>query len=202
MSDETSVELLRRWKNGDEVAAATLFDRYVNQLCGLARNRLSERMQRRVEPEDIVQSAYRSFFRKAGDDQYTLSKSGDLWKLLAAITVNKLRSQVEFHTAQKRGIYAEESLAATRSTMGLGPQVLAGEPSPEDAAAVIEELEAVMAGLDPVKRTIFELTLQNKDETEIAATIQRSGRTVRRALKEIRTTLEHLLNLGPDRVDE
>lgn len=193
MNDETSVDLLKRWKDGDEAAAAELFDRYVNQLCGLARNRLSERMKRRVEPEDIVNSAYRSFFRKAGDDQYTLSKSGDLWKLLAAITINKLRGQVEFHTAQKRGVYAEESLATTRSTMGIGPQAIASEPTPEDAAAVVEELETVMADLTPIQRTVLELALQNKDEAEIAEAIQRSGRTVRRALAEIRDGLEQRL---------
>lgn len=193
MNDESSVDLLKRWKEGDEDAAAALFNRYVNQLCGLARNRLSDRMQRRVEPEDVVQSAYRSFFRHADEDRFTLCKSGDLWKLLAAITVNKLRGQVEFHTAQKRGVYAEESLAGTRSTMGLAPQVVASEPTPEAAAAVIEELKAVMADLAPLHRTILELALQNKEEPEIADAVQRSGRTVRRALAEIRGNLESQL---------
>ncbi|MEM8734790.1 MAG: sigma-70 family RNA polymerase sigma factor [Planctomycetota bacterium] len=193
MSDESSVELLQRWKDGDEVAAAALFDRYVNQLCGLARNRLSERMKRRVEPEDVVQSAYRSFFRNAGEDRYVLDKSGDLWKLLAAITMNKIRGQVEFHTAKKRRIYAEDSLATNRSTMGLGPTAIATEPTPEDAAAVVEELETVMKALDPLKRTVFELALQNRDESEIAASVQRSGRTVRRMLAEIRSQLEQRL---------
>ena len=73
---------------------------------------LSDRMRRRVEPEDVAQSVYRSFFRKAEDDRYVLEKSGDLWKLLAAITVSKVRGQVEFHTAKKRGVYTEESLNA------------------------------------------------------------------------------------------
>lgn len=193
MSEETSVELLQRWKEGDETAAADLFDRYVNQLCGLARNRLSERMQRRVEPEDVVQSAYRSFFRKAGENRYTLDKSGDLWKLLAAITINKLRGQVEFHSAKKRGVYAEESFAATSSTLGIGPTAIATEPTPEDASAVVEELERVMASLDPMKRTVFELVLQNKSESEIAESVQRSSRTVRRTLLEIRSELEQRL---------
>ncbi|MEM6470946.1 MAG: ECF-type sigma factor [Planctomycetota bacterium] len=193
MNEETSIELVKRWKNGDDEAAAKLFDRYVNQLCGLARNRLSERMKRRVEPEDIVQSAYRSFFRKAGEDRYTISRSGDLWKLLAAITINKLRGQVEFHTAQKRGVYAEESLATTRSTMGLGPQAIGGEPTPGEAAAVVEELEAFMQTLTPIQRNVLELALQNKDETEIAASIKRSGRTVRRSLAEIRESMEQRL---------
>ena len=52
--EQDSVELLARWKRGDETAATELFDRYVNRLISLARSRLSERMQRRVEPEDVV----------------------------------------------------------------------------------------------------------------------------------------------------
>ena len=190
MNEETSVELLERWKNGDHTAAELLFDRYVNQLCALARNRLSERMKRRVEPEDIVQSAYRSFFRNAENERYTLNNSGDLWKLLAAITINKLRGQVEFHTAKKRQIYAEESLAGTKSTMGLGPQAIGEEPTPEDALAVIEELQSVLVKLDPLRRQILELALQNEGEAEIAKQVERSGRTVRRALQEIRSELE------------
>ena len=41
-------------------------------------------------------------FRRAGDN-YVLERQGDLWRLLAAITINKLRGQVKFHTAKKRG---------------------------------------------------------------------------------------------------
>lgn len=190
---ESSVELLQRWKDGDERAAAVLFDRYVNQLCAMARNRLSDRMQRRVEAEDIVQSAYRSFFRHVDEDRYTLSQSGDLWKLLAAITINKLRGQVEFHTAQKRGVYTEESLAGSPAAMGVKPHAMAEQPTPEDATAVVEELENVMRELTPLQRRILELALQNKSESDIAAEIERSGRTVRRTLQLIQEQLESRL---------
>lgn len=189
-SDVSSVELLKRWKEGDEKAATELFDRYVSRLVALAQSRLSERMKRRVEAEDIVQSAYRSFFRKAGDNRYTLEKSGDLWKLMAAITISKLRGQVEFHTAQKRGVYTEESLAGTGSAYHVSPTVVADEPTPADAAQVIEELQNVMQSLDPLQRTILELALQNHDINEIAQKVERSTRTVRRALQQVRENLE------------
>ena len=81
----------------------------------MSRNLLSERMRRRVEPEDVVQSVFRSFFLKAREERYSIERSGDLWKLLAAITLSKVRGQVEFHTAKKRGIYTEESLQTAGS---------------------------------------------------------------------------------------
>ena len=189
MSDEDSVDLLARWKGGDEGAASELFDRYVNRLVGLARNKLSDRMQRRVEPEDVVQSAYRSFFRKAGEEHYTLERSGDLWKLLATITVSKVRGQVEFHTAKKRGVYSEESVGGN-SEFRVHPEALSEEPTPEEAAAVVEEVQAVMQDLDALQRRIMELTLQNHSVEEISQEVQRSGRTVRRTLQMIREHLE------------
>ena len=187
---EDSVELLARWREGDESAATRLFERYVGRLVGLARSRLSERMKRRVEPEDVVQSAYRSFFRKASDEIYTLEKSGDLWKLMAAITVSKVRGQVEFRTAQKRGVYTEESVGASGSVYQVSPLAVAEDPTPDDAAQVVEELQNVMQKLDPLHREILELALQNNDVEAISEKVERSARTVRRALQQVREMLE------------
>jgi DNA-directed RNA polymerase specialized sigma24 family protein len=91
----SGADLLERWKSGDEAAAAEIFDQYLSRLTALARTRLSPKLARRVDPEDIVQSAYRSFFRHAQNDRYVLERSGDLWRLLAAIVMNKLHGQVE-----------------------------------------------------------------------------------------------------------
>lgn len=189
LEDKESIELIRQWQAGDQHAAEAMFNRYVHRLVGLARTRLSGQMRRRVEPEDVVQSAYRSFFRKAGDGHFELGKSGDLWRLLAAITINKVRGQVEFHTAQKRGITAETSTDGT-SQFRVGPEAIGDDPSPEDAAAIVEELEAVMQGLDATQRRILTLSLQDASESEISEAVQRSGRTVRRTLLQIRSELE------------
>ena len=198
MDADDSVELLQKWRDGDEDAATVLFDRYVNRLVALARNRLSERMKRRVEPEDVVQSAYRSFFRKAGDQRYSLEKRGDLWRLLAAITVSKVRGQVEFHTAKKRGVYTEESHGKA-STFGVPPEAVVRDPSPDDAAAVIEELNRVMQGLGTLQQRVLELALQNHETPDICAEVYRSERTVRRILQQIRDELEaKLLKSQPD----
>ena len=98
-TDNESMPLLARWKDGDEAAADEIFARYLHRLTGLARNCLSEKMQHRVDAEDVVQSAYRSFFRHAKEGRYKLKRCGDLWRLLAAITINKTMEQVEFHQA-------------------------------------------------------------------------------------------------------
>ena len=94
MENDTSFQLFDRFRQGDEQAAALLFDRYVSRLTALARSRMSAHLERRVAAEDVVQSVYGSFFVRAREGQYALEQSGDLWRLLAAITLNKVYRQV------------------------------------------------------------------------------------------------------------
>ena len=107
--DHESIDLFKRYQDGDEQAATDLYNRYVERLIGLARSRISKKLARHVDPEDVAHSVYRSFFRQAREDRYTLEKSGDLWRLLAGITVNKVLQQVEKHQQRKRDIDQEHS---------------------------------------------------------------------------------------------
>src|SRR5947208_145401 len=107
MHDLASAELLARVQEGSEQAAEELFQRFAERLIAVAGKHLSSRMTRRVDPEDVVQSAYRSFFRKARKGGYTVHRSGELWRLLVGITLHKLHHQVERHTAGKRAIGRE-----------------------------------------------------------------------------------------------
>ena len=107
MSDPKSHELLDQFLAGNSEAAAAIFDRYVERLLALARTRIGVKLRRRVDPEDVVQSAYRSFFVHAQNSEYQLDRSGDLWRLLARTTMNKLYGQIEKQTAAKRSIDRE-----------------------------------------------------------------------------------------------
>src|SRR5262249_1915459 len=55
-------DVMARLRAGDEDAARQVFQRFVHRLVGLARVRLGRDLRRRVDPEDVVQSAYKSFF--------------------------------------------------------------------------------------------------------------------------------------------
>lgn len=82
----TAAELLDAWKSGDQTAASMLFDRYLVRLLALARSRLSQSFRGRIDPEDVVQSAYRSFFVGAREGRFALQPEDDLWPLLALMT--------------------------------------------------------------------------------------------------------------------
>jgi RNA polymerase sigma factor (sigma-70 family) len=187
MTSTESAELLERWRGGDEEAARMLFRRYADQLVALARAHLPRRMTRRLDSEDVVQSAFRSFFAAARERGYSLQRSGDLWHLLAATTLNKLHRRVEHHSAQKRAVHREAEFPDGLD--GVPIAALAADPSPEDAVALADEIESVLRDLDPLRRLIFELRLQDYTLDEIAAHTRRSERTVRRSLDQIKQTL-------------
>ena len=196
MSELKSVELMKRLETGDEAAAQELFDRFVGRLLALAGSRLSAVMKRRVAPEDIVQSAYRSFFRNVEQKKYAVGQPGQLWGLLAAITINKVRDHAKFHSAQKRNISAEQSMNTSRSCFGLVPASLLNEPTIDEAVELQEQLQIILESLPKLKREIFELFLQNQSPEEIASQVRRSLRTVRRTLDEIRKQLENQLEFS------
>ena len=54
--DETSVELLERYRNGDAQAADELFARYVERLTAMVQWQIGPRLRRRLDPEDAVQT--------------------------------------------------------------------------------------------------------------------------------------------------
>jgi hypothetical protein len=108
-SDFPSAELLRRVQAQSEPAAAAVFARYVQRLTRLARRRLAARLAARVDPEDIVQSAYRSFFVAARQGRYEVRRGGDLWRLLVEVTLHKLYRQAERHGAKRRSVQRERA---------------------------------------------------------------------------------------------
>jgi RNA polymerase sigma factor (sigma-70 family) len=188
--DQQSQWLVARWQEGDEEAARELFYRYSERLIALVRSRLSGKLAPRLDPEDVVQSVYRSFFSNARDNRCVLEQSGDLWRLLVTMAMHKLLDQAKRQHAGRRAVEREEDW------FGLNSEMLSREPSPEDAVAVLEEVELLMRGLDPVHRRIVEMRLQGFGTTEIAAEVDRSRQLVCLVLKQAYERLNQRLFPG------
>ncbi len=193
MDSYESDDLLARAGSGDELAAAELYDRYVDRLIHLARKLLSPKLARRTDPEDIVQSAFRSFFRHVRAGRYGPQDGGDLWRLLAAITVGKLRHTVRRHTAEKRSVYAEQSTAGDVALQSVSPKSIAREPTPDEAAVLVEETELAMCQLSPLQRQVLQFRLQGHTVDQTALHVGCSERTVHRVMKVVKTRLEERL---------
>jgi RNA polymerase sigma-70 factor (ECF subfamily) len=187
--DAEASELLARWRNGDQAAAAELFRRYAARLIALAKSRLSARLSNRVDPEDVVQSVYRSFFAESRDGRYQLERGGDLWQLLVTITLHKLANQANRLETGKRAVGRECQFGSEDSLLGIGAPALTRNPSPVEAAALADELEQVLRALDAPQRRIVELRLQGYNLDEIAAEVSCSLSSVRRVLERVKKQL-------------
>eukprot|EP00913_Durusdinium_trenchii_P010879 g10208.t1 len=174
--NEESAALLARCQAGDEEAATLVFERYVRRLTTLARTHMSEKLQRRIDADDVVQSVFRSFFDKS--DRYVHRRAGDLWRLLASITVNKVLGQAQFHRAAKRTMDADRGDSLANDHQGVRPEFVAREPTSDEIVAAVEELESVMSQLDLYQRTVLEQRLQGDSIEDIARASKRSERTV------------------------
>src|SRR5262245_7837047 len=182
-SPSQSADLLRRIQSGDEFAAAEIFDRYVGRLTHLARSRLAAKLASRIDPEDIVMSAYRSFFIAARDGRFHVQNGDDLWRLLVEVTLHKLYHATHRHLADRRSVNREQHPLDTSNEF---IQFASREPTPDEALATADELTAVLSQLSERDRQVLELRLQGYEHEEIADRLKCSDRTVRRAVNQAR----------------
>ena len=177
----SATELMQLWADGEESAAESIYRRYAQQLCTLANSHLGSRIQQRVGADDIVQSVFRTFFARAKSGQYAIDHSGALWKLLVTITLNKVKRQVEFHSAGMRRVDSEvDQSACSASTESMLPE----------AVALQDELEHLVSQLHDPEPRILELRLAGYSTDEIAGQLGITRWTVRRTLNRIGLLLQ------------
>ena len=181
-------DLLDGLRADDQEAARQLVDRYLDRLVALARRRISQRLASRVDPEDVVQSVFRTFFCHAKEGKFQIKDQDDLCKLLIRITVHKVLKQVEHHTARKRDAHMETEQG--NRTLERMQELLSKEPSPEAQVMFLDQLEHVISQLGSTPRRILEMRMQGYSEKEIAAEMGVSDRTIRRVIERVRGLAE------------
>src|SRR5499427_10444422 len=195
MSDSFAV-FLSRLKARDDAAARELFGRFTHQLVALALRHIDAGLRHKVDPEDVVQSTYKSFFFRYSAGDLDVVNWNSLWGLLTLITVRKCAERAAYHRAARRD--AAREVAPPRgdeATPWLDP--LGREPTPLEAAVLSETIEQLLAGLDEVERPILELSLQGYTTREISERLGRAERTVRLLREGVRHRLERMQRERP-----
>ncbi len=169
----------------DSSAARDLDEQYRGRLCRLVEREMNRRFRRREDPEDVVQSALRTFCRRNALGEFRIDSSADLWRLLATITRHKMLKHVENLGAAKRNPKREEYPE--------GDDVPGRTPTPEQAAVAADLIEKTVDGLDEGYVAVFHLRLQGHTEEEIAAKLDCTRAAVRTRLGRIRERLERRL---------
>jgi RNA polymerase sigma-70 factor (ECF subfamily) len=192
MAGEGSFEdLMARLRSGDDAAAAEVFSHFAQQLLALARRRLDRLLRPKVDPEDVLQSVYKSFFRRHVEGQYDLESWDNLWGMLTVITLRKCGHRRRRFRAASRNVEREVALPS-RPEGDREFEAIGREPTPSEAARLTETLEQVMRDLTERERIILVLSLQGYTNSEISDQVGRTERTVQRVLQRVRKRLEQM----------
>jgi RNA polymerase sigma-70 factor, ECF subfamily len=193
MPDDSSfADLLAQLRTGDEAAARQVFQQFSERLIEVARTHLESRIRRREDPEDVVQSVYKSFFVRVRDGQFDLRNWNDLWSLLTTITLHKCADRVDWAHAKRRDAGREVSAPASTDTWTGEPQATDPAPTPLEALILTETIDELFRAFDPEDRPVLEMSLQGYTVVEISSELKRSERTVRRIRQQVKKRLERM----------
>jgi RNA polymerase sigma-70 factor, ECF subfamily len=187
---DSFAEFLAKLQRDDDAAAQEIFGRFTHQLIALALRHIDAGLRYKVEAEDVVQSAYKSFFFRYDAGNLNVVNWNSLWGLLTLITVRKCAERAAYHRAERRDAAREVASPPGDEAAWLEP--FSREPTPVEAAALNETLERLLGGLDEDERPVLELSLQGFTTKEISERLGRAERTVRLLRENVRHRLEQM----------
>jgi RNA polymerase sigma-70 factor (ECF subfamily) len=191
--DPSFDDVMARLRAGDQDAAREVFRRFAGRLIALAHERLDRLVRPKVDPEDVVQSALKSFFVRYAAGQFDLGGWDGLWGLLVCITLRKCGREVRRFHGPHHDVRREAPAGDEASALW---DALAREPTPAEAVMLAETVEQFMRDLGARERRVFELRLQGCTVPEISAQVGRTEYTVEGVLRKIRKRLRHLQDVG------
>lgn len=157
---------------------------FATRLARLAQQNLDRRLSRRLEGEDVVQSAFRTFLRRRAEGEFQIEGTAELWRLLVHITLMKARAKGRYHTADRRNarleVHGDEWFT----------QLVAEEPNDSQADSLVETIDALLEGVPDWYATVLEMRLDDVSVTEIAGHLKLSRQSVHRALRVLKDRLE------------
>jgi RNA polymerase sigma-70 factor (ECF subfamily) len=187
-TEDSFADVMARLRDGDDDAAAQIFRRFTHRLIALARAHLDGRLRQKVDPEDVLQSVFKSFFLRHAEGELALGGWDGLWALLAVITARKCGRCARRFRAARRDVNAEVAAAASADESGV-IEAFSDDPSPEEATMLSELVEQLLRDLGRRDGEILTLALQGYSAAEISARLDRPGRTVYRVLERIKARL-------------
>jgi RNA polymerase sigma-70 factor, ECF subfamily len=191
--DRSFDNLMARLRTGDNDAAAQVFNRFANRLIELARRRLAPQIRQKLDPEDVLQSVFRSFFAHQAAGQITGLESWDnLWSWLVVITLRKCGRRIEYFYSASRDVHREIPAAPSDDKWDSDSGTSSDEPTPSEAAMLAETVEQLMNRLEGRHREILSLILQGYTVREISLQLGCTERMAYRVLERVKEMLEEM----------
>ena len=198
-----SRKVLSRLKGGDDEALAELFSQHRERLWRMVHFRLDQRLQGRVDTEDVLQEAYLAAAKRV--HHFTEESSTSFFVWLRMIVMQTL---IEVHRrhlgAQMRDAGRELAIRGYRysptTSVSMVARLVGHLTSPSQAALraeVSEQLEAALETMDPIDREVLALRhfeeLTNSEVAEVLD-IQQKAASIRyvRAIKRLKGILSQM----------
>jgi RNA polymerase sigma-70 factor (ECF subfamily) len=189
-ANDSFVALMQRFRSDEDAAVRDVFRRFTRQLLALTRRQFEQRLAHRIDPEDVVQSAFKSFFVRYREGQFQIGDWNRLWGLLALITRRKCADRVAYLRARRRDVRRElPTQEDPEQFLRLAP---GREPLPAEAAALADTVEHLLRAVEADELPVLELSLQGYTAAEISLRLGRSLRTVHRLRERIRSRILRL----------
>jgi len=171
--------------------SAILMD-YLPKLIRLADRNMSNRLKTKIASDEMAGSVIGSVLRLKNEGKIRVEQSEDFWRLLVAISLNKVRKKARHYGAQKRNWDLEILITDDMPTL----EEIArdhGDPTDEDGAETAKVLEELSERLNDNCKKVLAGRLESKTNLEIADAISLSTRTVTRCWQEILEEMKKLL---------
>jgi RNA polymerase sigma-70 factor (ECF subfamily) len=180
MSDDAAFrDLVRRFRAGDEAAAAELEREYKAEILRAARLRLKDLHLRRLfDSVDIWQSVVGNFFVRATAGQFELDTPEQLIKLLAKMANNKIRDHSRRHHAARRD--SRRRYAGHVDSLELPAR---GTETPSQIVCRRELIEKVRGCLDDEERYLRDQRALGRSWSKLAAELGLNAEALRKKLE-------------------
>jgi RNA polymerase sigma-70 factor (ECF subfamily) len=189
--DRSFEDLMAGLRTGDNDAATKLFRRYAKRLITLAHRRLSPQMRQKVDPEDVFQSAMRSFLTRQASGKLSQPVDWDnLWSMLVMLTLRKCGRRIEFFHRAQRDIDREMGETPPFEQSDENRQLATDEPSPAEAAELADTVEQLLDHFQGKHRDAVALLLDGHSPAEISARLECTERMVYRVMDRVKQWLE------------
>ena len=194
-SEEISC-LLQRAAAGDQAVWGDLLERHRPRLRRMVELRLDPRLQGRLDASDVIQEAYLTASGQLAE--YLEQQTIPFYLWLRLVTSQKLVVLHRMHLGTKardanRQISIDRGVLPTASSAALASKLIGREPSPSEAAGVVEQrrwLQKALNRMNPLDREV--LALRHFEQLTNAETAQVLGLEPSAASKRYVRALERI----------
>jgi len=180
--------------DSSKLGESTILMDYLPKLIRLAERNMSVRLIAKVGSDDMAGSIIGSVLRMSREGKIKIEQSDDFWKLLVAISLNKVRKKARYFNAQKRDSGREIQFGGDLPSL----EEIArdhGDPTLEDGEDLVNLLELLTERLDDDCKAVLAGKLEGRTNLEIAPTLGTSGKstkTVTRCWQKVESEMQKI----------